>query len=446
MALRDLSGRKQNEERINYLAHHDALTGALNRAALHDRLALETELASERNGQLVLLYLDLDRFKPVNDVLGHAAGDHVLLQVSKRIKATLAPSDLLARVGGDEFVVVIIRPISLDDVSRLATNIAASLQAAFRVNGDVIDLAASIGIALYPTDGKDVEGLLRAADTAMYQAKAERKGSFCLYQPKMNQKLQDRRELEQELSMAIRRGQLELFYQPMVNGRDGSVETYEALIRWRHPVKGMISPADFIPLAEQSGLIDPIGEWVIDTACRSAARWPHPWRVSINVSPSQFAKSDVASVIASALARHDLPPSRLVVEITEAVFIADTTQAVATLSKLRDLGIRLALDDFGTGYSSLSYLQSFKFDKFKIDQSFVRRLSDGAEPLTIIKAIVNLGHNLGLQVTAEGVETLEQATLLRSLGCDQMQGYFFGRPAALNVEGLPDRIEARFAA
>ena len=358
----------------------------------------------------------------------------------------MAPSDLLARVGGDEFVAVVIRPSSLDAISRLAANVAASLRVPFKLDGQTVEIAASVGIALYPTDGRHGEELLRAADTAMYQAKADRRGSFCFFQPEMTQKLQARRELEQELASAIRLDQLELFYQPMVNGRNGSIETYEALIRWRHPVKGMISPADFIPLAEQCGLIDSIGEWVIESACRSAANWPHPWRVSINVSPSQFAKSDIPAIVASASSRHRLAPSRLVVEITEAVFIADTARALETLSKLRDLGIRIALDDFGTGYSSLSYLQIFKFDKFKIDQSFVRRLSEGSEPVTIIKAIVNLGHNLGLQVTAEGVETMEQATLLRSLGCDQMQGYFFGRPAPLTVEGLPAEIDVRFAA
>lgn len=446
VALRDLSARKRNEARIRHLAHHDPLTGVLNRHALNDRLKHALDLATEQGTEIAVLYLDLDRFKSVNDLFGHAAGDEVLRQSIERLEATLSSADTLARVGGDEFVIVISRAISPEQTSAIASEMISSLQRPFAIEGKNVEIGVSIGLAFYPLDGTDVGSLLHAADTAMYQAKESRQGSFCFYEPSMNERLQTRRELEQELGRAISTQQLELFYQPIVNGRTGEVETYEALIRWRHPVRGMISPADFIPLAEQSGLMAQIGEWVIDTACHAASQWSAPWRVSVNVSPSQFKRSDIPAVVAAALKRYRLPPARLVVEITEAVFIADTTQAVETLSKLRALGIRLALDDFGTGYSSLSYLQLFKFDKFKIDQSFVRRLEGGAEALTIIQTIITLGHNLGLQVTVEGVETPEQALVLQGLGCDQMQGYYFGRPAPLTAKGSPVAASTQAAA
>lgn len=429
VALRDLSDRKRDEERIRYLAHHDALTGLPNRYSLGTRLQLALDLAHEQSWSVAVLYLDLDRFKPVNDLLGHAAGDRLLIESAKRIAPLLKPADTLARIGGDEFVVIVANAMSPETVSTLATAIIEALHAPFEIDNQRVEIGVSAGVAMFPSDGSDAEMLLRAADTAMYQAKEDRGGTVRFFKRSMDEALQVRRELEQELAHAIDCNQLELFYQPMVNGRTGEIETFEALIRWRHPVRGLVSPVQFIPLAEQTDLIDRIGRWVIETACETAAKWPKPWRVSVNVSPSQFRRSDVVGIVAGALKRNDLAPNRVVIEITEGVFINDAANAVSVLSKLRSLGVRLALDDFGTGYSSLSYLQMFKFDKIKVDQSFVRRLGENLDTLTIIRAIVNLGHNLGMSVTAEGVETQQQFIALQGLGCDQMQGYLFGRPA-----------------
>ena len=429
VALRDLSDRKRDGERIRYLAHHDALTGLPNRYSLGTRLQLALDLANEQNWSVAVIYLDLDRFKPVNDLLGHAAGDLLLIESAKRITPLLRPADTLARIGGDEFVVIVANAASPETTLALASAITQALRTPFDIEGQRVEIGVSAGVAMYPSDGREAEVLLRAADTAMYQAKEDRGGGVRFFKSSMNEALQVRRQLEQELAQAIERNELELFYQPMVNGRTGETETFEALIRWRHPVRGLVSPAQFIPLAEQTDLIGRIGRWVIETACAAAAQWPQPWRVSVNVSPSQFRRSDVAAIVADSLRRSGLEANRVVVEITEGVFINDAANAVSVLSQLRALGVRLALDDFGTGFSSLSYLQMFKFDKIKIDQSFVRRLEENLDSLTIIRAIVNLGHNLGLSVTAEGVETEQQFIALQGLGCDQMQGYLFARPA-----------------
>lgn len=430
MALRNLTDRKRDQARILHLAHHDALTGLPNRYKLEERLAIALTTAGEDKSSLAVAYVDLDRFKGVNDLLGHAAGDALLIETAQRLLAELGPADTLARIGGDEFVVLLPSCGTPAAVSTVVTRLIECLKRPFEIEGHRVDVGASAGVSLYPADGRDAETLLRVADTALCRVKDEGRGTVRFFEVEMDAKLQARRQLEHELGQAIDRGELVLFYQPLVNARSGEVETFEALIRWRHPTRGFVSPADFIPLAEEVDLIGRIGEWVIDTACRDAALWPQPWRVSVNVSPRQFQRSDVPEIVEAALLRSGLVAGRMVVEITEGVFIQDTRNAVSVLSRLRQQGIRLALDDFGTGYSSLSYLQLFRFDKIKIDQSFVRRLGQGADALTIIKAIINLGQNLGLQVTVEGVETQEQAALLRLLGVDQMQGYLFGRPAA----------------
>ncbi|MCJ2135546.1 EAL domain-containing protein [Methylobacterium sp. J-026] len=447
VALRDLSDRKRDEARIRHLALHDALTDLPNRYLLGQRLGPAIEAAALDGTGVAVIYLDLDRFKAVNDLHGHAAGDALLVHVAKRILTELRPTDTLARVGGDEFVVVLTGTRAPERVADIASRLVEGLRRPFLIDDRRVEIGASAGVALYPGDGSTAETLMRAADTALYRVKDEARGAVRFFEAAMDAQLQARQLLEHELGGAIDRDELRLFYQPIVNARTGEIETFEALIRWQHPERGFVSPAEFIPVAEQTELIGRIGAWVIDTACAAAAAWPQPWRVSVNVSPTQFRQTDVPALVAAALAQHGLQPARLVIEITESVFIQDASAAVAVLGRLRGLGVRLALDDFGTGYSSLSYLQQFRFDKIKVDQSFVRRLGQHADTLAIVRAIVNLGHNLGLQVTVEGVETVEQLAILRELHCEQMQGYLFARPmATLGVSELDRaRLRALFA-
>ena len=441
IALRDLTARKRDEARIRYLARHDALTDLPNRYSFQERLDVALDVARQGDTAVALVYIDLDRFKPVNDLHGHAVGDAVLVQTAKRILAEIPPNDTLARIGGDEFVMVLTSQPQPEKASVMATRILDVLRRPFMVEGKRVEIGASIGIALYPQDGANADALMRAADAAMYRVKEEGRGALRFYEAVMNAQLQARLRTEQELAGAVARGELVLHYQPMVNGITGEVETFEALIRWAHPTRGRVPPAAFIPIAEETGLIEGIGQWVIETACREAAGWPHPWRVSVNVSPRQFRQSDVCAILAEALRLNALDPARVLVEVTEGVLIDDAALAVATLNRLRKMGVSIALDDFGTGYSSLSYLQLFRFDKFKIDRSFVAKLGESEDALTLTRTIVNLGHNLGLEVTAEGVETQAQLDLLRSLGCDQIQGYLVGRPAA--VESFTDRDRLR---
>ncbi|MDP4027172.1 EAL domain-containing protein [Methylobacterium sp. NEAU 140] len=443
VALRDLTDRKRDEARIRHLALHDALTDLPNRHLLEQRLAQAIDAAAREGHGAAVIYIDLDRFKPVNDLHGHAAGDALLVEVAKRMRVELRPSDTLARVGGDEFVAVLAVATAPEQVGEIAGRLIAAVQRPFQFGDRRVEVGASAGVALYPGDGGIAEVLLRAADTALYRVKGEGRGAVRFFEPAMDAQLQARRQMEHELGLAIERDELRLFYQPVVHGDTGEIEAFEALIRWQHPDRGLVPPAEFIPLAEQTGLIDRIGAWVIDAACAAAASWGRPWPVSVNVSPSQFQHTDVPVMVASALTRHGLDPARLIVEITESVFIQDADAAVAVLTRLRALGVRLALDDFGTGYSSLSYLQRFQFDTIKIDRSFVGRLAQHADTLTIVRAIVNLGHNLGLRVVVEGVETAEQLGILRGLGCDRMQGYLFGRPAPVLAVSDLERARTR---
>ena len=433
VALRDLTERRRDEARIRHLARHDAVTDLPNRYNLQERLDIALNGAAHDGTSLAVIYIDLDRFKPVNDLYGHAAGDALLVQVSKRVGAEIGPTDTLARIGGDEFVMLLQTGSFPERAAAVATRVLDALAKPFEIEGRRVEIGASMGIALYPGDGGNADALLRAADTAMYRVKDEGRGSMRFFEASMDAQLQARRHMEQELGRAVENGELLLHYQPIANGITGEIETFEALIRWKHPERGMISPGEFIPLAEETGLINAIGKWAIDTACRAAAGWPHPWRVSVNVSPVQFRQSDICAVVSSALATNDLAPARLVVEITEGVLVNDTGKALEILNGLRGMGIRLALDDFGTGYSSLSYLQRFRFDKFKIDKSFVAKIGQSEDALTITRTIVNLGHNLGLQVTAEGVETRRQLQILQALGCDQIQGYLVARPAPIET-------------
>ena len=440
VALRDLSDRKRDEARVRHLARHDALTNLYNRFTLIERLEQALDIAAQQNNAVAVVFIDLDGFKAVNDTHGHAAGDSLLIQVSKRIQSEIHASDTLARIGGDEFVMILTGAPQPERASRVATRVIEALRKPFQIEGHNIEISASVGIALYPDDGATADTLMRAADIAMYRVKDEGRGALRFFEASMNAQLQARLQMQQELAVAVERGELVLHYQPIVNGRTGELETFEALIRWNHPRCGMVPPADFIPLAEQTGLINQIGSWVIETACREAAQWSGSCQVSINVSPKQFQHSDFCEAIVRSLGAHAVLPARLLVEVTEGILIDDPAKAVNTLNRLREIGVRVALDDFGTGYSSLSYLQLFRFDKFKIDQSFIRKLGESEDALTLTRTIVNLGHNLGLHVTAEGVETPAQLAILQQLGCDQIQGYLIARPAPAGAFAEADKL------
>jgi diguanylate cyclase len=438
LAMRDLSDRRRDEAAIEHYTRHDALTGLPNRLLLMQRLA-DAMAAAERSGATVaLLNLNLDRFKPVNDLLGHEAGDALLIQAARRLRAELRPVDTLARIGGDEFVIaaVVNQP---KDAEMLCARLIEALGVPFDVGGKSAEIGVSIGIALYPGDAGGPPALMLAADTALCRARHDNRGAFLFFKAAMNERLLTRRNLENDLRHAVERDQLMLHYQPLVSCATGEVEGFEALLRWNHPERGLISPADFIPLAEETGLIVPIGEWALETACRTAMRWKEGQWVAVNVSPVQFQQSDLPNVVASALARTGLPASRLEIEITESVFMEPVTRAAGILAKLRDLGVRIALDDFGTGYSSLSYLHTYRFDKLKIDRSFIDRLGQDDNASTIVRTIIGLAHDLGLAIVAEGVETARQLGIVQEFRCDLVQGYLLGRPMRMD---MPDELTA----
>ncbi len=429
LALRDLSDRRRNEDRIRHLAHHDVLTDLPNRLLLKDRLGHALETAAREGAAVAVLYLDLDRFKQVNDLLGHACGDELLVQAARRLYSVLRPADTLARVGGDEFVIVSTLAAQPERAADLAGRVVEVLGRPFNLSGRLIEIGVSVGIALFPADGGNQDSLLRSADTALYRVKEEQRGTFRFYEATMDANLQDRRRLEQDLRHAVERGELELHYQPVVNCRSLATEGYEALVRWRHPVRGLVAPGDFIPLAEETGQIDKIGKWVIETACHAAAGWSDQCWVAVNVSAIQLRRPDLPQQVGAALAISGLDPHRLGIEVTESVFINDGKQAIKVLSALHALGVAISLDDFGTGYSSLSYLRSFAFSKIKIDKSFIAGLGQGDEAGTIVRAIIGLGHNLAVSIVAEGIETPRQLAILREWGCDYVQGFLLGRPA-----------------
>ena len=428
MALRDLSDRKRDEEVIRHLAHHDALTGLPNRFLLKERVNHALDAAARDNAGVAVLYMDLDRFKPVNDLLGHASGDTLLIQVSKRLRAQLRPTDTLARVGGDEFVVVSSLGWQPEKVAILATRLIEALAQPFELDGRQIEIGVSIGIALFPSDGGSQDTLMSSADTALYQAKEEKRGTFRFYEAAMDEHLHERRLLEQDLRHAVDHGELKLYYQPLVNCRTNEVDGFEALLRWHHPQRGLILPTEFIPLAEETGQITKIGQWALETACKAAVSWPKPYWVAINVSPVQFRQNSLPRIVSSVLKQTGLAACRLEIEVTENVFIDDSKRAIDVLSALRQQGVCISLDDFGTGYSSLSYLTSFAFDKIKIDRSFVKGIAHNEQAAAIVHTIIGLGHNLGLSVTVEGIETAQQLAMVQEQGCDHVQGYLLGRP------------------
>ena len=423
----DVTLPHQARQREAYLARHDSLTGLPNRAHLAEQLATQLPRTA-RGDELALLLLDLDRFKNVNDTLGHALGDALLCQVAQRLRAHVREGDLVARLGGDEFAVLQTGSGQPAAATTLAQRLIEVLSQPFELDGHQAHIGCSVGIALAPFDGDTAEVLLKNADLAMYRAKGAGRGVLRFFEPEMDARLQRRRRLETDLRRAVAQGEFVLAYQAQVALPGFEVVGVEALVRWDHPTQGRISPLDFIPLAEETGLILPLGLWVLQQACRDAVGWPAHVRVAVNLSPVQFSSRTLVADVMGALAAAGLAPQRLALEITEAVLMHDVDQALQVMQALRQLGVRTALDDFGTGYSSLSYLRRFPFDKIKIDRSFVVDLAQGNSAACIIKAISALAAGLGMSTIAEGVETLEQLQAVQAAGCSEVQGYLFSQP------------------
>ncbi len=427
--IEDVTERQRSDEKIAHLAHYDALTNLPNRVLFREQL--EQALNKVETGeQLAVLYIDIDEFKSVNDALGHSIGDELLKAVAGRLRGCLRETDVAARLGGDEFAIIQTAVKHPSDTTHLVERIYDAIRQPYDCAGHLITTDASIGIALAPENAADLDQLLKNADLAMYGAKADGRRTYRFFEPGMDERVKARRTLELELRQAIVDGGLEVYYQPLVNLGDNSISGCEALLRWRHPSRGMISPAEFIPIAEETGLINQLGDWVLNTACAEAAAWPDHIRVAVNVAPIQFKSETLALKVTAALAASGLAAGRLELEITEAVLIRDDEAALALLHQLRALGVRIALDDFGTGYSSLSYLQRFPFDKIKIDRCFVKDIADPAGSSSIVQAVVNIAAASNMTSTAEGVETQRQMELLSELGCTEMQGYLFSPAVA----------------
>ena len=425
----DLTEKRRSEAEITRLALFDGLTGLANRQRM--KLSLDQTLINSRRGWrgVALLLLDLDRFKAVNDTLGHPVGDALLKQVAQRLQRCAADHGLVGRLGGDEFQIILPEAPGEEALSELARTIITTLSQPYYLAGSNITIGCSIGIAVAPENGTDSEALIRSADLALYAAKADGRGTHRFYHEDMLEGARHRKALEDDLRGALARGEFHVVYQPVVATRDASVVGFEALVRWEHPIRGAVSPGEFIPIAEESGLIESIGEWVLRTAAADAVSWPGDIRVAVNVSPIQFANSQLPTIVASTLANSGLPAHRLELEITEGVFLNESASTDAMFASLKRLGVRLALDDFGTGYSSLGYLRKAPFDKIKIDQSFVRGAAvTGNRNAAIIQAIVSLATTLGMETTAEGVEIQDEVGLIAGLGCSHIQGYVYGRP------------------
>jgi diguanylate cyclase (GGDEF)-like protein len=424
----DISELRRIEAQLAYMARHDSLTGLPNRAQFDQRVAAAFE-SFHPDERFAVLCLDLDQFKHINDSLGHSAGDDLLCGVAKRLATCLGEGDMLARLNGDEFAILQMSADQPKRAAALAERLGAALRQPFDLHGHELAVDGTFGIAIAPADGANASLLLKNADLALHRAKSDGRGRCRFFEPGMDRRMHERRKLETELRLAIRDGAFELFYQPLVNARSQEIAGVEALIRWRHPDRGLVSPAEFIPLAEETGLIVPLGEWVIRRACADAAAWPENVVVSVNLAAAQFETGNLVPVVVSAVSASGLSTSRLILEITETALLRDTKMTIETLHMLRSLGVRIAMDDFGTGYSSLSYLRSFPFDKIKIDRSFVKDLPNDADARAIVRAVANLGASLGIELTAEGVETAEQLASVRSEGYTEIQGNYFSEPA-----------------
>ncbi|MGN6453032.1 MAG: putative bifunctional diguanylate cyclase/phosphodiesterase [Steroidobacteraceae bacterium] len=441
-------GLEAANRQLRHLASHDALTGLPNRLLLDDRVAQAVAQANRQGHEFALLVVDLDRFKLINDSLGHRAGDDLLREVAQRLKSAVRAVDTTARLGGDEFVILVDGPVTRSEAVAIASRAIDVMRPAMRLLGIDVHISPSIGIAFYPGDGATVDALLARADAAMYSAKERGRNNVQCYTEGMTTDTQDRVRLESELHEALRSGQFELHYQPKVDTTSGRINSAEALIRWRHPQRGLVPPKDFIPIAEECGLLDGIGAWVLFEACRQAKAWQQhglrPMRVAVNLAPSQFRLANLVEQIRKALAAAQLEPQYLEVELTESAVMSDAEESILILESISRMGVLVSVDDFGTGYSSMSYLRRFPIDKLKIDRCFITEMTRRPEDASIVRAIISLAHSLHLKVIAEGVETLEQLALLTELGCDQYQGFYFS-PALLPTQFI-DLVKSSAAA
>ncbi len=427
----DVTAQRRSADKISHMARYDMLTGLPNRLQVTEALGEAMAEAYHWRGRCAFIMIDLDRFKLVNDALGHPIGDRLLTGVAERLQSLMNEKDMCGRLGGDEFGVVVRDASDTAKLQRLARNIIETLSKPYEVDHHTLYIGASVGTAIGPRDGASVEMLMRSADLALYRSKDEGGGAHSSYEPQLYAQAQERRDLEIALREALEKNQFHIHYQPVVCADGSAIEGFEALLRWQHPELGNVDPARFVPVAEEARLIGPIGEWVLRSACEEAMRWPETLRISVNVSAEQLTNPNFLSVVISSLAHSRLPADRLELEVTESVFIREGTNAVAVLEQLMTLGIRLAIDDFGTGYSSLGYLSKIKFSTIKIDRSFVQNATRNVpEALAIIRAVVALADSLGMTTTAEGVETDSEYQLVRRLGCRKVQGYLFGRPMA----------------
>jgi diguanylate cyclase (GGDEF)-like protein len=443
----DITEVRKTQERLTNLANMDVLSGLPNRGRVRQLLGEALSTAQSTNVPCAIMFLDLDGFKPVNDTFGHPKGDAVLKAVAQRLVKQVGDAGHVGRMGGDEFAIVIKDAQGRKTVENLAARLIESVAAPYHIDKVEIRIGTSIGCAFGPIDGQSVDDLIQKADMALYQAKNEGRGTCCYFNDDMRSVAEHRMRLEQDLSNAIGAGQLRLLYQPLINAVDQSLVGFEALVRWHHPTRGIVPPNEFIPLAEETGLIMQLGDWVVEEACRAAATWPENITVAVNLSARQLVLPALPATVNAALSKHRVQANRLELEVTETVFLEDTAGSLDVLKRLRALGVGIALDDFGTGYSSLGYLNKAVFHKLKIDGSFVREAANNKETVAIIQSIVQLAKSFRMTITAEGVETADDFTRMRDLGCHQIQGYLFGRPMSFEraselVHGSARRMTA----